>query len=299
MILRPDVIAASLVQVDAPDLTKRASAGITTMLVDAAGRNGARAERARERRRSRQKIRRSATSPRHGAARSSANRRWRCTWRSRTGPSRFRAYPESLMGSIAFVRQAFLDARHYQVEQQYYAQGAATARRGRPTIRALAAMQPAVDGKLPVAFEVQEAREIRRALAMAKDLKLDPIITGALEAGDTTAELKAQNARVIVSVDYPVRSKALAPDADEPLRVLRAARERAEDGGGARSRGHPVRVRIGRAQRAARFREERRARRQGRTVHRCGRPRRSPSMRRRSPASAIASARSRKARSRT
>jgi imidazolonepropionase-like amidohydrolase len=56
---------------------------------------------------------------------------------------------------------------------------------------------------------------------MAKELKLDPIIAGGLEAGDTTAELKALNARVILSLDYPVRSKSLAPDADEPLRVLR------------------------------------------------------------------------------
>ena len=55
----------------------------------------------------------------------------------------------------------------------------------------MAAMQPAVNGKLPVAFEAQDAREIRRALAMAKDLKLDPITTGALEAADTTADLKA------------------------------------------------------------------------------------------------------------
>jgi imidazolonepropionase-like amidohydrolase len=107
------------------------------------------------------------------------------------------------------------------LEQQFYAKAGNGAPRPADD-PAMAALQPAVDGKLPVAFEAQQAREIRRALAMAKDLKLDPIITGALEAGDTTAELKAQNARVIVSMDYPVRSKALAPDADEPLRVLRA-----------------------------------------------------------------------------
>jgi imidazolonepropionase-like amidohydrolase len=219
MILRPDVSAAALVQVDAPDLTRRASAGITSMLSTPPGEM-VRGQSAL--------VNVAAPSedpqigdiamPRRGTVVVKAPVALHVAFSE--GPSRFRAYPESLMGSIAFVRQAFLDARHYQLAQQYYTRVGATA--SRPTDDpAMAAMWPAVDGKLPVAFEVQDAREIRRALAMAKALKLDPIITGALEAGDTTAELKAANARVIVSVDYPVRSKSLAPDADEPLRTLR------------------------------------------------------------------------------
>ena len=43
-------------------------------------------------------------------------------------------------------------------------------------------MQPAIDGTMPVAFEANEAREILRALKMAKELKLDPIVTGARQA---------------------------------------------------------------------------------------------------------------------
>jgi imidazolonepropionase-like amidohydrolase len=218
MILRPDVMAASLVQVDAPDLTKRASAGITTVLSVPPG----------EVVRGQSALVNVTPPPEDPQIGDLATPRRGTVVRSPValhvafseGPSRFRAFPESLMGSIAFVRQAFLDARHYQLAQQYYARPGSNASRPAddPT---LAAMQPALAGKLPVAFEVQEAREIRRALEMAKELKLDPIIAGGLEAGDTTPELKAQNARVILSVDYPVRSKALAPDADEPLRVLR------------------------------------------------------------------------------
>jgi imidazolonepropionase-like amidohydrolase len=220
MILRPDVIAASLLQVDAPDLTRRASAGITSILSTPPGEM-VRGQSALV------NVAPAPEDPQIGDI--AAPRRGTVVLKSPValhvafsdGPSRFRAFPESLMGSMAFVRQAFLDARHYSLAQQYYARaGAGTPR---PTDDpALAAMQQAVDGKLPVAFEAQEAREIRRALAMAKELKLDAIITGALEAGDTTAELKALNARVIVSVDYPARSKSLPPDADEPLRVLRA-----------------------------------------------------------------------------
>ncbi len=76
-------------------------------------------------------------------------------------------------------------------------------------------------GKLPVAFEAGSALEIRRALALAKEFKLDPIITGGIEADAATADLKAQNARVVYSLNYPQRPRSLAPDADEPIRTLR------------------------------------------------------------------------------
>ena len=74
---------------------------------------------------------------------------------------------------------------------------------------------------MPVAFEVNTAREIERSLEMAKEFKLDPVIYGAREADQVAADLKSRNARVIYSVNYPTRSRALAPDADEPLNVLR------------------------------------------------------------------------------
>src|SRR5262249_8985967 len=86
---------------------------------------------------------------------------------------------------------------------------------------ALEAMVPAVERKMPVAFRADEAREILRALKIAKELKLDPIVTGALEANEVAADLKAQNARVIYSLNYPQLSRALAPDAEEPVHRLR------------------------------------------------------------------------------
>lgn len=140
--------------------------------------------------------------------------------RPRAGAS---AYPESLMGVIAFVHQSLLDGQHYILEQAHY-------RRVKTGERpdddpALEALQPALERKLPVAFEANEGREIRRALKMAAEFKLDPIITGARDAAQVTADLKAQGARVIYSLNLPQRPRNLAPDADEPIRVLR---ERAE-----------------------------------------------------------------------
>lgn len=140
--------------------------------------------------------------------------------RPRAGAS---AYPESLMGVIAFVHQSLLDGQHYALEQAHY-------RRAKTGERpdddpALEALQPALEHKLPVAFEANEAREIRRALKMAAEFKLDPIVTGARDAEQVTGDLKSQGARVIFSLNFPQRPKTLAPDADEPISVLR---ERAE-----------------------------------------------------------------------
>jgi imidazolonepropionase-like amidohydrolase len=84
----------------------------------------------------------------------------------------------------------------------------------------LAAMQPAVQRRVPVAFEANQSRQILRALRFAREMNVDPIITGAREAGTVTDDLRAARARVVVSVNCPQRSPALAPDDDEPLRDL-------------------------------------------------------------------------------
>ena len=119
------------------------------------------------------------------------------------------AYPNSLMGNIAFNRQAFLDAQWYQQAKS-------------PThSAALDAMQPALAGRMPVAFRASTSRDVLRALDMAKMFKLDPIITAARQVEDVTGEIKAANARVIYSLNFPTRRVSLAPDADESLSVLR------------------------------------------------------------------------------
>jgi imidazolonepropionase-like amidohydrolase len=136
--------------------------------------------------------------------------------RPRAGGS---AYPASLMGVIAFVRQSFLDAQHYAAARQ----NAARPQAGDDP--ALEAMLPALDRKIPVAFQADDAREILRALKMAKELRLDPIVTGGREAAEVAADLKAQNARVIFSLNYPQRPRALAPDAEESIDALRQRAE--------------------------------------------------------------------------
>jgi imidazolonepropionase-like amidohydrolase len=141
-------------------------------------------------------------------------------------PAGSNAYPNSLMGVIAFVRQSFLDAQHAQAAERYASNTAVPAARrlvARPPYdAATATLQEALARRLPVAFRGEASREILRALDMAKTFKLETVITGAREADLVATDLKTADARVILSLDYPRRSESLAPDADEPLGALRA-----------------------------------------------------------------------------
>ena len=114
-----------------------------------------------------------------------------------TGRAGGPGYPEALLGQIAFVRQAFYDAR-WQKEARVWVEKHKDQPRPdfEPTLDALA---PALDRRMPVSFEAGELREILRALAMAKEFNLDPIVTGGIEADEAIADLKAANAKVILT----------------------------------------------------------------------------------------------------
>jgi imidazolonepropionase-like amidohydrolase len=124
-------------------------------------------------------------------------------------------------GGARIAGQSFLDAQHHRLVMERYdrLKGSVARPNYDPSLDAL---QPALAGRLPVAFEADLSREILRALDMAHEFKLDPVITGAREADQVTSDLKARNARIIYSLNFPVRSRALAPEADEPIRELRA-----------------------------------------------------------------------------
>ncbi len=141
-----------------------------------------------------------------------------------TTPGFFGQYPNSLMGTVAFIRQSFYDAMHYRDENDRYNR----VKRGvdRPKYdKKLAAMQPALKGDMPVLFVANSEGDIRRALMVADEFKLKPIIAGALYGYRVAGMLKAKNVPVILSVDFPRRPADMADDEDESLRVLRSRAE--------------------------------------------------------------------------
>jgi len=111
-------------------------------------------------------------------------------------------YPGSLLGSIAFTKQGLLDAQWQRdAEAQYQRTGA---KGPRPIVEpALDALKPALAKQLPTALDAGTGREIDRALALAAEFGLDPIVVGAAEAADRTKELAAAKARVIYSINFP------------------------------------------------------------------------------------------------
>jgi imidazolonepropionase-like amidohydrolase len=133
-------------------------------------------------------------------------------------------YPGSLMGTVAYIRQSFLDAIRYRDEVDRYNR----IKRGvsRPDHdKRLAALQPALKGDMPVLFVANSDGDIRRALMIADDFKLKPMIAGALYAYRVADLLKAKGVPVILSLDFPRRSNDLPEDEDETLRVLRQRAE--------------------------------------------------------------------------
>jgi imidazolonepropionase-like amidohydrolase len=142
----------------------------------------------------------------------------------RTTGGFFGTYPNSLMGTVAFIRQTFYDAMHYRDEQARYDR----VKRGiaRPEHdKKLAALVPALKGELPVLFVANSDLDIRRALMIADEFHLKPIIEGALTGYRVADILASKKVPVILSLNFPKRSADLPQDVDEPLRVLR---ERAE-----------------------------------------------------------------------
>lgn len=136
-------------------------------------------------------------------------------------PSRGGGYPNSLMGVFSALRQTLLDAQHYAAEQSAYAKNPRGMRRPEPD-PSLEALQPVLQRQIPVVLEASSKREIERALDLAKEFNLRPIIAGGEEADQVATRLKAENVPVLLSLNFPRRPQA-SPDADpEPLRVLRA-----------------------------------------------------------------------------
>ena len=176
VILRPELEAARVVRPDAPELARLAASGVTTVLATpTAGLFKGQSALVN--------VSAPPDEPQIGAV--ADPRRGLQVVRTPValhvslalGPGGGRGggggYPVSLLGSIAFVRQSFLDAQHQQLEKQRYDKAKSGV--ARPAYDpSLDAIQPALARAMPVAFEADLSREILRALNMAKAFNLDP-----------------------------------------------------------------------------------------------------------------------------
>jgi imidazolonepropionase-like amidohydrolase len=140
-------------------------------------------------------------------------------------------YPGSLMGVFAQLRQQLLDAQTWRDNQAAYARNP----RGmtRPAHDpSLEALQPVIAGQQPVIMLANTEREITRALDLAREFGLMPIIAGGREAWKVTDRLRAANAAVLLDIDFPRRTAPSggrsAVTADDPPEAMRVLRQRVE-----------------------------------------------------------------------
>ena len=139
------------------------------------------------------------------------------------GPARPEAYPGSLMGVIAVVRQTFFDARHQAADLAHYA--AHPNERPRPAFDvSLEALQPAAQKKMPVVFEPGGMLMVDRALQLSRELALQPIVLATGQEWRRPDLARAAAVPFIVPVDFPEATKL--PEDDDwlamPFEQLRA-----------------------------------------------------------------------------
>jgi hypothetical protein len=124
-------------------------------------------------------------------------------------------FPNSLLGSLAYVRQVYLDAANYKLEKAAWDARAPGARR--PDYdRALEGLLESPRLLLPAASDV----EIERILRFGAGLHTPFAIYGAQEAFRDPARIARAGVPVLLSLKWPERSRDGDPDRAVSLRTL-------------------------------------------------------------------------------
>jgi imidazolonepropionase-like amidohydrolase len=127
----------------------------------------------------------------------------------------FTAFPGSLMGTLAYIRQVYLDADHYRKAKEVYARNPQGLQRP--------AYDRALEGVLEsprVLFPAVSAVEIHRILGFAKELGLKPVLYGVHEGYKAAELLKSAGVPVIVDARWPEAVRDGDPDEVESLKTL-------------------------------------------------------------------------------
>jgi len=128
-----------------------------------------------------------------------------------------RSFPSALMGYIAYVRQIYLDAAHYQLVKDTYAKN--------PIGMARPEYDRALEGVLDsprILLPANRLVEMDRMLHLAADLKQPVLLYGGRESfrPEAAALLKKYNASILLSMRWPEASRDADPDEVDSMRTL-------------------------------------------------------------------------------
>ncbi len=132
----------------------------------------------------------------------------------------FFSFPGSLMGSIAYVRQVFLDAAWYEQAQGIYSAHPGGLERPKYD-RAAVAVGHALRDKELVLVPANSQIQILRALRLVKEWNLAAALYGGQQSYAVADAIAASKLPVLVSLKWPERPKDADPDAEQDLRELR------------------------------------------------------------------------------
>ena len=118
-------------------------------------------------------------------------------------------YPNSLMGSIALIRQTFLDAKWYADAQANYAK-LSTGQKRPEMNESLVAL--ASSAKQPVVVEVEDELNALRAAKIAKEFGLQMILRGSGREYRRLDAVKATSLPIILPVNFPDAPNVATPE---------------------------------------------------------------------------------------
>ncbi len=132
----------------------------------------------------------------------------------------FRNFPGSLMGSIAYVRQVWLDTNWSTQAEAAYEKNPRGMERPKYD-RSEASLAEALGKHAIVLIPGNTSLQIRRALQLAEEWKLNAVLYGGQMGYEVAPEIAAKKMAVLVDLKWPEAEKDSDPDATPSLRTLR------------------------------------------------------------------------------
>jgi imidazolonepropionase-like amidohydrolase len=132
----------------------------------------------------------------------------------------FTSFPGSLMGSLAYVHQVWLDAEWSTKAQAAYKKNPRGVERPRYD-RSEAALADALQERALLLIPANNTVQLRRALQLADLWKVHGVLYGGQMAYEVADEIAAKKLPVLVNLKWPEAEKDADPDDKPTLRTLR------------------------------------------------------------------------------
>lgn len=132
----------------------------------------------------------------------------------------FWGFPDSLMGSIAYIRQVFDDSAWFAQAEPIY-EGNETKFERLPYDRTERVISRELRDKETILLPANNSVQILRALRLADEWKISAVIYGGQQGYEVADVIAAKKIPVLINLKWPERVKDADPEADQTLRELR------------------------------------------------------------------------------